>query len=71
MNLCSTKHDEVCYEGRTCPVCDLRSEKDSEIDELKQQLKEEEENTEAWQEKYKTANEEVERLCRGQLDGER
>ena len=21
MNLCSDGHDEVCYEGRNCPVC--------------------------------------------------
>jgi len=23
MNLCSNNHDEVCHEGRTCPVCEL------------------------------------------------
>jgi hypothetical protein len=23
MELCSKKHDEVCYEGRVCPACDL------------------------------------------------
>lgn len=71
MNLCSDKHDEVCYEGRTCPVCDLRSDKDDEIERLTQKVKEEEENAEAWMDKCKAANEEVERLCRGQLDGER
>jgi hypothetical protein len=21
MNLCSSGHDEICYEGRTCPFC--------------------------------------------------
>ncbi len=30
MNLCSDSHDEVCYEGRTCPLC----AKQKEIDEL-------------------------------------
>jgi hypothetical protein len=23
MNLCSDGHDEVCYTGRLCPVCDV------------------------------------------------
>ena len=23
MNLCSEGHDEVCYDGRNCPVCEL------------------------------------------------
>jgi hypothetical protein len=31
VNLCSDDHEEVCYEGRRCPVCDMRSDKDSEI----------------------------------------
>jgi hypothetical protein len=22
MNLCNDGHDEVCYEGRDCPVCE-------------------------------------------------
>ena len=34
MNLCSDNHEEVCYEGRTCPVCELINEKNTEIDEL-------------------------------------
>ena len=29
MNLCSDGHDEVCYDGRECPVC-------SEMEELKE-----------------------------------
>lgn len=24
MNLCSDLHDEVCYEGHTCPACEVR-----------------------------------------------
>jgi hypothetical protein len=24
MELCSENHDEVCYESRRCPVCDVR-----------------------------------------------
>jgi hypothetical protein len=23
MNICSNNHDEVCYEGRICPCCEL------------------------------------------------
>lgn len=22
MNICAEQHDEVCYDGRSCPVCD-------------------------------------------------
>lgn len=28
MNLCSSGHDEVCYDGRTCPVCEAIGERD-------------------------------------------
>lgn len=24
MNLCSDGHEEVCYEGRSCPACDFK-----------------------------------------------
>jgi cell division protein FtsB len=23
MKLCSSGHDEICFEGRSCPACDL------------------------------------------------
>ncbi len=32
MNLCSKKHDEVCYEGRECPVCELQDRFDTAIE---------------------------------------
>ncbi len=32
MNLCSDDHEEVCYEGRTCPVCEVKQEKEKEIE---------------------------------------
>jgi hypothetical protein len=38
MNLCSDGHDEVCYEGRKCPVCEAVSEKDKEIKSLKEEV---------------------------------
>ena len=38
MNLCSDKHDEVCYDGRVCPVCDVRDELQGTIDELEKEI---------------------------------
>ena len=38
MNLCSDGHDEVCYEGRRCPVCEKMDEiakLEGEVDDLK------------------------------------
>lgn len=32
MNLCSDNHEEVCFEGRKCPVCETVSQKDREIE---------------------------------------
>mgnify|MGYP001565549180 FL=1 len=34
MNLCSDGHEEVCFEGRICPVCSLREDLEKRIDEL-------------------------------------
>ena len=34
MDICSSGHDEVCYEGTDCPMCKLRANKDGEIDTL-------------------------------------
>ena len=34
MNLCSEDHEEICYEGRTCPCC----EKQKEIETLECEL---------------------------------
>ena len=28
MDLCSQNHDEICYEGRECPVCLLKEDRD-------------------------------------------
>jgi len=45
MELCSNNHDEVCFDGRDCPVCDIRydlekkiSDFEDEIFDLKEQL---------------------------------
>lgn len=38
MNLCEDKHKEVCFEGKTCPVCDLKEELQAVIDEQKETI---------------------------------
>jgi hypothetical protein len=34
MNLCFDGHDEVCYEGRKCPCCELLKDNQKLEDEL-------------------------------------
>lgn len=34
MDICSNKHDEVCYTGKSCPVCRVIEEKDELVKEL-------------------------------------
>lgn len=48
MNLCSEKHDEICFEGRKCPLCEAMIEieclkdecdkREEEIDILKDEI---------------------------------
>ena len=42
MEICSDKHEEVCYEskfrGTCCPVCSLREEKDNKISKLENEI---------------------------------
>jgi hypothetical protein len=38
MNLCSTGHEEVCYDSRECPACEVIVEMQKEIDELKRSI---------------------------------
>ena len=40
MNLCADKHDEVCYEGRICPVCELREGYEPAIADLEKEISE-------------------------------
>ena len=35
MNLCNDNHEEVCFEGRDCPACEIRNDLQAQIDELK------------------------------------
>jgi hypothetical protein len=34
MILCSEGHDEICYEGRSCPACELKDNLQYQIDEM-------------------------------------
>ncbi len=54
MNLCSSGHDEICFEGRQCPFCDKLADlsreiddKDQKIDSLRDELATERENLES------------------------
>jgi len=38
MNLCSDGHDEVCYEGKYCPVCEEKNNLLSEIDSMQKDI---------------------------------
>ncbi len=41
MELCSSGHDEVCFEGRRCPVCSAQNDLDNangEIGDLKKKI---------------------------------
>lgn len=37
MNLCNDGHEEVCYEGRKCPACEIASDKDRVIEKLERE----------------------------------
>lgn len=42
MELCSNGHDEICYESRNCPVCEIIKDRDyfeEELNKLEQELK--------------------------------
>ena len=46
MTLCDAGHDEVCYEVRNCPVCEVQSALDAalgRIEELEEEAKERDE----------------------------
>lgn len=43
MSLCSERHEELCYEGIYCPLCELLKE----VDDLIQKLKDLKEDSDA------------------------
>ena len=40
MNLCSDGHDEVCFEGTSCPACKELNKRDAILAQLSRELKE-------------------------------
>jgi hypothetical protein len=38
MEICSSNHDEVCFEGFVCPVCRMQEEMQEKIDKLQSEL---------------------------------
>lgn len=36
MNLCSSGHDEICYEGNICPLCDTINDFTDQIEVLEE-----------------------------------
>lgn len=40
MNLCSDKHDEICFECNDCPLCSMRNELTYEKSQLEDKIEE-------------------------------
>lgn len=40
VNLCEDGHDEVCFEGRKCPVCTVKEELEAQLAQVTEQLNE-------------------------------
>ncbi len=38
MNLCEDGHEEVCYDGRYCPVCEIIKEHTKRIESLQDEI---------------------------------
>jgi hypothetical protein len=38
MELCSDGHDEICYNSRYCPLCDMRDDLEDYIIDLEQEV---------------------------------
>lgn len=38
MNLCSSGHNEVCYETRECPCCEIMEDSTKKIDALENRI---------------------------------
>jgi len=39
MDICNDKHDEICYEGRICPLCDVIDAFTAQIEGLERDIK--------------------------------
>lgn len=38
MNLCSKDHEEICFEGRECPLCSEMADRKSKVEELESEI---------------------------------
>lgn len=38
MKLCSSGHEEVCYESRECPACEVSIDLEKKITELREEI---------------------------------
>lgn len=38
MNLCDHKHDEICFDGRTCPICVQIADLELDVERLQDEL---------------------------------
>jgi len=38
MDLCSDDHEEVCFEGRNCPACEIKDSMQRSIDDLLKEI---------------------------------
>lgn len=38
MNICDFGHDEICFQGINCPLCEMKDDKDSELLALKEEI---------------------------------
>ena len=84
MELCFNNHDEVAYEGRTCPVCEMRDDKNAiieerdsvieshkgTIEELEGTIEELEQQILGYQSTLGEKDDELRRLYAGKKDGE-
>ena len=66
MNLCSDNHEEVCYEERHCPMCQLKGEeadRDRYIVELQDRIKVLENNFDEMCDDYESLKAHIETHC--------
>lgn len=40
MNLCSKNHDEICFEGKACPMCEKENEFEADKNKLEERISE-------------------------------
>lgn len=38
MDICSDRHEGICFESRCCPLCDMKDDLDGEIEALNDEI---------------------------------